>query len=122
VRLEEASDLNDAIARLERKDRPTAIVLYSEREAPELLQRLYHRRIRIPDDVSLLSPGHADILAWMTPPISTIKVPITAMVSKAVELLAGRINNTRSPGIERVIVPERLIIRQSTGPPPNSMH
>jgi DNA-binding LacI/PurR family transcriptional regulator len=59
--------------------------------------------------------------AFQTPSLTTIRQPLHAMGTLAVEILLGRIKTPGVPPPADLAVEPELIIRESTGPPRNGM-
>ncbi len=94
-------------------DPPTAVYVYNDRLAIEVLQHLAHRGIQVPRDMAVI--GFDDIRsARMTaPPLTTIRYPLAEIAELAVSvLLAYQAEPSGTPG--RLVVPVELIIREST--------
>ena len=95
-------------------DPPTAVYVYNDRLAIEVLQYLSQRGVRVPQDVAVI--GFDDIRsAKMTaPPLSTIRYSLDEIADHAVCTLRARRAEPDAPPVRRV-VPVELVIRQSTG-------
>jgi len=93
---------------------PTAIFAASDLLAAGVLQVLYARGIRVPDTVSVI--GFDDTYAAaLTPPLTTVAVPMHSLGQAAF----------RCAVIETLeheaTVATRLVLRESTGPPPGEV-
>ncbi len=94
-------------------ERPTALVCYCEWLLPQAYAILAAQGLRVPNDCSVVGIGHPELTAFTTPPTTTVAVPMQEMAIAAVDLVIGRIGAT--PAAPRtVIVPEPLIVREST--------
>jgi len=93
---------------------PTAVYVYNDRLAIEVLQYLSQRGVRVPQDVAVI--GFDDIRsARMTaPPLSTIRYSLDAIADQAVCALRARQAEPDAPPV-RLVMPVELVIRQSTG-------
>ncbi len=109
----EQDDLGDLLSG---PRRPTAIIAYSDYQAPRVMSAIRRAGLEIPRDISLIVPGHAELLGWLSPPVTTIEVPIQAMCREAVDLLMDRIDGRQGDGPQRRLIEQRLIIRSTTGP------
>ncbi len=77
--------------------RPTAVFLSSDILAAGALQCLYDAHLRVPDDVSLI--GYDDTMAsTMSPPISSVALPIQEMAATTVDLFLERKREGRKAG------------------------
>jgi len=98
---------------------PTAIVCVNDFMALGVTKALRDMRLAVPRDVSVVGCDNISLSEFACPPLTTINIPrerIGHLVSEAL-MPDGEV----SPlwGREIVIEPE-LIIRDSTGPPPNA--
>ncbi len=93
---------------------PTAIVAGNDSQAFGVLQALGERRLRAPDDLSVIGFDDVPVAAWATPALTTVRQPLAAMAATAFRMLR--------PGMEaephHVELATTLVIRESTGPPP----
>ena len=109
----EVSDRVTAL--MDSSDPPTALVCYSDGVAMLAMQALHERGIRVPEDISVI--GIDDVWSAMMacPPLTSVHVPFVEMGRRAGELLLARVAEPERP-VERVVIPERLVVRKSTGP------
>jgi LacI family transcriptional regulator len=103
------------------KTRPTAILVDSHNVAMELMNLLWQHGVRIPDDVSLATFNDVEPVQFMTPPLTTVSVPVYEIGRQGALLLVRHIQekkkNASAPITECVTIPETLIVRASTSPP-----
>ena len=94
-------------------DPPTAVYVYNDRLAIEVLQYLSQRGVRVPQDVAVI--GFDDIRsAKMTaPPLSTIRYSLDEIADHAVCALRARRAEPDTPPV-RMVMPVELVIREST--------
>ena len=94
-------------------DPPSAVYVYNDRLAIEVLQYLSQRGIRVPQDVAVI--GFDDIRsAKMTaPPLSTIRYPLDEIADRAVCALQERRAEPAGAPV-RMVLPVELVIREST--------
>jgi LacI family transcriptional regulator len=105
--------LRDAFASPER---PTAIVASNSDIALALLRTLRSLGIRCPEDVSLISfdaPAWAEVL---TPPLSVMRPPTTALADRAWQVLVDRMQH-RGGRPQRIVLDAQLELRASVAPP-----
>ena len=98
-------------------DAPTAYVCYNDHTAMELIQYLHEKGVRVPEDVSVVGADDMYESRLFAPALTTVRVPFEEMGEKAAQILVARISDADLP-CERVVLPERLVIRKSTGSPP----
>jgi DNA-binding LacI/PurR family transcriptional regulator len=93
---------------------PSAIFITGDNLAVGVLQLLYERGIRVPDDLSIIS--YDDIFAGhLAPPLTSVSQPLEDVADQAVALLAQAIDAVRRDEEEpkRVVLPTRLVTRGS---------
>ena len=98
---------------------PQAIFCGNDAAAVGCLEVLAEAGIRVPEDVSVA--GFDDTLAARTtvPQLATVRQPLHAMGSRAVEVLLSRLRPGR-PGSQfppTIVFPTELVLRASVGPP-----
>jgi DNA-binding LacI/PurR family transcriptional regulator len=96
---------------------PTAIVAGSDAQAFGVLQALTARRLRAPDDVSVVGFDDVPIAAWAAPALTTIRQPLAAMAATAFRMLRASGDDTTAHA-HHVELATSLVVRDSTGPPP----
>ncbi|MCG0313439.1 MAG: LacI family transcriptional regulator [Calditerricola sp.] len=93
-------------------ERPTALVVTDDIIAIGILRRLYQYGWRVPDDLALVSFNNVALAELTTPPLTTVDIDIYRLGTTAISLLLRRITGEVLPS-PRVIVPHRLIVRES---------
>jgi len=105
-----------ATSMLELEDPPTAIFAGSDMQAMGVYEAARRRKLRIPDDVSVVGFDDLPMSAWVSPPLTTIVQPLAGMAAMAtrtvLDLLDGRIDGSSS----RVELTTSLVVRASTAP------
>jgi LacI family transcriptional regulator len=98
-------------------DRPDGIFCINHRVAMHVLKALQDLSIRVPKDVAVIGFDDLDFLSMMTPPLSTVAQSALNLGQRAAILLFDRISNQKdlSMGYEKIVMPTKLIIRQSCG-------
>ena len=91
----------------------TALVAYNDLLAIGVLRRLEERGVAVPQTVSVT--GFDDIFGadFCHPPLTTVTAPTEEAGRVLVEMLLGG----RASDAERIVLPVRLRVRGSTGPP-----
>ncbi|GAB95821.1 DNA-binding LacI/PurR family transcriptional regulator [Kineosphaera limosa] len=95
----------------------TAIVCASDLMALGAISEVRRRGLRVPDDVSVVGSDDSWLMAYTDPPLTTVRVNVTAMGEAAVEALLTAMSGEPSSVAELVFRPE-LVVRGSTGPAP----
>ncbi|MDR1625070.1 MAG: LacI family transcriptional regulator [Spirochaetia bacterium] len=86
------------------------ILCSSDELAAGVLRYLVHEGKKVPDDVELI--GYNDNLAPMlTPPISSVQVPIKEIAESAIEMIVKEEAGTDPSLVKTVILEPRLIVR-----------
>jgi LacI family transcriptional regulator len=103
----------DALLRLENP--PTAIFAASDQMALGVYEAVRRRGLRVPDDVSVVGFDDLPETRWTSPPLTTVRQPLTEM-----GLLATRTVLRMAQG-ERIETPRvelatELVVRDSTAP------
>lgn len=91
----------------------TAIVCGSDLMALGVVRAARERGLRVPDDISVVGFDDSPLIAYTDPPLTTIRQPVAAMASAAVQALLDEIAGARPPAREYVFEPE-LVLRNST--------
>lgn len=95
----------------------TALVCGSDLMALGAVRAARQRRLRVPEDVSVIGFDDSALIAYTSPALTTIRQPVGAMARAAVQALLDAINGMPLPATEYVHAPE-LIVRESTGAAP----
>lgn len=95
---------------------PTAIFCFNDEMALGVLHTARHRKLRVPDDLSLISLDDIHHARFWDPPLTTVSMPMREMGERAVRALLGILNNGERPA-ERIWLPHTLVVRSSTAPP-----
>lgn len=100
-------------------DPPTAIFAGSDQQALGVYEAARQRGLRIPQDLSVIGFDDLPVARWLSPPLTTVRQPLTAMGRTAAEMLLNLINGVRLR-TQRMELSTELIVRESTAPPPAS--
>ncbi len=93
----------------------TAVLAGSDLLAAGALQALYERRIRVPDEASVI--GFDDTFAGhLAPPLTTVRQPMFEMGARAAAL-ALDLAESPAAGAREVWLRTELVVRNSTAPP-----
>jgi LacI family transcriptional regulator len=98
----------------------TAIITYTHTEVVHLLRSLSQRGVRVPHDVSIVAFNNTFPMDSMFPSITVVDVPAGQMGKLGAEMLLEQLNNPSEARPRHVTLPESLIVRESTGPAPQS--
>ncbi len=101
---------------LELDPRPTAIFAANDVTALETMAVARSLGLRVPEDLSVIGFDNVPESALGDPPLTTVEQPIRQMGIDAVRLLLELLEDPSLPPA-RVILPTRLVVRQSCGEP-----
>ncbi|MCL6537374.1 MAG: LacI family DNA-binding transcriptional regulator [Acidothermus sp.] len=100
-------------------DPPTAIFAGSDQQALGVYEAARQRGLRIPQDLSVVGFDDLPVARWLSPPLTTVRQPLTAMGRTAAEMLLNLIEGTKLR-TQRMELATDLIVRESTAPPRGS--
>lgn len=100
---------------LQRRDPPTAIFVTNNQMTIGALNALNELKMRIPEDISLISFDDMEWYSFLKPPITTVEHSPYLMGKTAGEMLLQRISKKRK-NPKKVLFQSNLTIRQSTAP------
>ncbi|MFN8007224.1 MAG: LacI family DNA-binding transcriptional regulator [Terriglobia bacterium] len=101
------------------RKKPTAIVAFSDTVAIGALRFLHEQDLQIPRDVSVIGFDGIIMGNFTNVSLSTISTPMYEIGKQAFDLLLGSIHH--NPGLpQSMILPVRLLLRESVGPAPPS--
>jgi len=107
----------ELLARVFEWDGPTALVCFSDGVVLEAMPELSARGLRVPHDISVVGSDDLSYAQFITPRLTTMRLPYVEMGETAARLVLERIETpTLAP--RRIVLPEELIVRASTAPPP----
>jgi LacI family transcriptional regulator len=113
----EAGGYAAAIDALTMAPRPTAIFAANDSMAIGALSALRESGVRVPDDIAVAGFDDIPLARYMDPPLSSVRVPIADLGSRAVEILLTAIGDNGARAHRRERVSTELVIRRSTGAP-----
>ena len=95
---------------------PTAIFAQTDLMALGVLRALAERGIRVPDECSVVGCDDLEIAAFLSPPLTTVRIPFEDTGALAALQLLKLIRGKKVP--RRALLPVALIERGSTARPP----
>jgi LacI family transcriptional regulator, galactose operon repressor len=93
---------------------PTAVFAANDAMAIGALSAFREAGARVPQDIGLVGFDDIPIARYITPPLTTVKVPISALGRRAFELLVHRLVSDDNDQ-RHEILPTTLVIRESCG-------
>jgi DNA-binding LacI/PurR family transcriptional regulator len=106
-----------ALTLLERPDRPTGLLCFSDAYAAQAIRAAESLGLRVPEDLSVVGFDDSALAATVRPPLTTVRQPIAEKGTRAVRALLARMAGEPLRE-ERVVLPTELVVRDSTGPAP----
>jgi LacI family transcriptional regulator len=110
----EAAGHRAARAILKLRPRPTAIFAANDAMAIGAISAIREEGLTVPDDVAVAGFDDIPIARYVSPPLSSVHVPIAQLGERALELLLGAIAGSSDGGSPRVVLPTTLVIRKSS--------
>jgi DNA-binding LacI/PurR family transcriptional regulator len=98
---------------------PTAIVASTDVIAIGILHAAQRRGLRIPRDLSVTGFDDIPVAAVSVPALTTVRMPTREMVESAVDIAIKAVEDALEPDVDlHPVLEPSLVIRASTGPPP----
>lgn len=94
---------------------PTAIFAASDLIALGVLRALHDRRIRIPEDVAVVSFDDMPWTAALLPPLTAVSQPTYELGATAARLLLERMREPDERPLQRIRLQTQLVVRASCG-------
>ncbi|WP_425145131.1 LacI family DNA-binding transcriptional regulator [Deinococcus sp.] len=94
---------------------PDAVIAASDRMALGFLQRAAECGLRVPEDVAVVGFNDMEFTQYVSPPLSTVRLPIVEMARAAVALVLRRIAGESAAEAHGTILPVAFIARRSGG-------
>jgi LacI family transcriptional regulator len=105
---------------LDLSPRPTAILVVNDLLAIGALRAVADRGLRVPEDISIAGFDDIDVAAYLTPPLTTVRVDSESLGRESVRLVLARMQDPERPP-QHVRVAAQLVVRASTGPAPTDL-
>jgi LacI family transcriptional regulator len=100
---------------LQRQPRPTAVFCANDIQAIGALYECVEAGIAVPGEISIVGFDDVPAAQYITPQLTTVRVPAEEMGHRAAAMLLQAIAGIEPPG--RLELPVDLIVRRSSGPP-----
>jgi LacI family transcriptional regulator len=95
---------------------PTAIFAFNDAIALGVLRAAYERGLRVPEDLSVVGFDDIKYATIVSPALTTVRQPLAEMGRNGVSLLLRLMERPRH-ATQRIELPTRLVVRESTAPP-----
>ncbi len=97
------------------RERDFSLLLGSDdRLACQLVRLLTEKRVRIPEEVSVVGWNNSRFLQYLTPPLSSVSIPMEKIGREAAGIILANLNN--GPEVRKTYVPEEIVFRNSFAP------
>lgn len=93
----------------------TAVVAFNDLMALGILDRLRHRGVDVPGEMSVVGFDDVQLATLVSPALTTVRAPLARLGRRAVDLLLARLRGDTPTGAQ---LPVELTIRGSSGPAP----
>lgn len=95
--------------------RPTALVFTSDAIAIRMMRFLRDAGLRIPQDISITGFDNIETAGYITPGLTTVRVPVRKIAELAVRHLVGIVEKQPYRRLQSMLTAE-LVVRESTAP------
>lgn len=119
----EPYSVDGARAVLADRQRPTAVVCFSDLMAVDVLRAAAESGLRVPDDVSVVGFDDSVYARAARPALTTLRQDFVAKGRETARALADALARAAAPSSDvpepsTVTIPVQLVVRESTAPPP----
>jgi LacI family transcriptional regulator len=98
---------------LDKMPEVTAIFTYNDQLAVSAYYAIQMRGLKIPDDISIIGYDNIELASLIRPTLTTIEQPMYEMGKSAAELVLSRIRDDRKSTSQTILMPTKLVIRDS---------
>jgi LacI family transcriptional regulator len=99
-------------------DPPTAIFASSDLQALGAYDAVRRAGLQVGRDISIVGFDDLPTAAWSSPPLTTIRQPLSDMAAMAARIVIQGVDNVLPGGMTRIELATTLVERESTGRPP----
>jgi LacI family transcriptional regulator len=93
---------------------PSAVFIASDVVAFGAIAAILEHGLRIPEDIAVVGFDDVPMSSFITPPLTTVRLPATSLALKAGEILLNLINGKQNSPCQ-VLLNTELIVRESCG-------
>lgn len=112
--------LQEAALKIKNMDpRPTGLVFTSDAIAIRMMRYLREAGLRMPQDMSVTGFDNIESASFVTPGLTTVRVPVRKIAEISVRHLVGVVEKQPSRSLQTMLTAE-LVVRESSGPPPGN--
>lgn len=95
---------------------PTAVISGSDEQAYGVYQAARRCGLGLPEDLSVVGFDDVELCQWVTPQLTTVHQPLTAMAREATRMVVDLSRDGSAP-TRRVELATSVVVRESTAPP-----
>ena len=99
-------------------DRPTAIFCANDSMAIGGLAAVHEAGLEVPDDITVVGFDDIPLAHYLSPPLSSMHVPVFEMGQRAVSRLIAALKGEPTSERRHERLPTHLVVRDSCAPPP----
>jgi DNA-binding LacI/PurR family transcriptional regulator len=107
-----------ARAMLDRPDRPTAVLCFSDAFAAAVVNVARSLGLRVPEHLSVVGYDDSPLATATRPQLTTVRQEVSNKGAEAVRALMTVMGDDKPESAARVMLPTSLVVRGSTAPPP----
>jgi LacI family transcriptional regulator, galactose operon repressor len=96
------------------KSAPDGIFCYNDPVAIGAMKAISESGLRVPDDIAVVGAGNIHFSDVLAVPLTTIDQATVETGRRAAELLLARIESRNSLRPQKILIPPKLVVRQST--------
>jgi LacI family transcriptional regulator len=111
----EASGYAAALALIGLEPRPTAVFAANDSMAIGAISALRESGVGVPEDVAVVGFDDIPIARYISPPLSSVHVPITQLGERAIEKLLRAVKDKNQHERGQELLPTKLVVRESCG-------
>lgn len=100
-------------------DPPTAVFACSDLQALGAYEALRRAGLGVGRDVSMVGFDDLPTAAWASPPLTTVRQPLSEMAGMAARMVLQGVGTVLPGGTQRLELATELVVRESTAPPPH---
>jgi LacI family transcriptional regulator len=93
---------------------PTAIFAVNDSVAIGAMSAAREAGVRVPEDLAVVGYNDSAVASLLPTPLSSVRMPLSLMGKKGVEMLISMVDGTTPPPQEDVLFTPELIVRQSS--------
>ena len=111
----ESAGYDGARALLAGSARPTAIFAANDSTAIGALSAIREEGLRVPEDVAVVGFDDIPLARYMSPPLSSVRVPIFELGARATRMLLEAVASKNQHQRRQELLPTTLVVRASCG-------